>query len=87
MIHEKVEDDEEDEAIATALVEQYAQHMEHDSFSHHSGSMLNHHVINRNRAESHEWLYLDYFINISTTIILQKISYTLIIISMNSSSN
>ncbi|XP_052181945.1 uncharacterized protein LOC127794738 [Diospyros lotus] len=61
MIHEEVEDDEEDEAIATALVEQYAQYMDHDFFSHHGGSVLNHRIINRNRAEGHERLYRDYF--------------------------
>ncbi|XP_052185170.1 uncharacterized protein LOC127796809 [Diospyros lotus] len=61
MIHEEIEDDKEDEAIATALVEQYAHHMDHDSFSHHGGSVLNHRVINRNRAEGHERLYRDYF--------------------------
>ncbi|XP_052172117.1 uncharacterized protein LOC127788035 [Diospyros lotus] len=61
MIHEEVEDDEEDEAIATTLVEQYPQHMDHNSFSHHGGSVLNHRIINRSRAEGHERLYRDYF--------------------------
>ena len=66
MIHEEVEDDEEDEAIATALVEQYAQHMDHGSFSHHGESILNHRIINRNRAEGHERIYRDYFANSPT---------------------
>ncbi|XP_052189884.1 uncharacterized protein LOC127799701 [Diospyros lotus] len=61
MIHEEVKDDEDDAAITTFLVEQYAQHMDHDFFSHHGGSVLNHRVINRNRAEGHERLYRDYF--------------------------
>ncbi|XP_052193783.1 uncharacterized protein LOC127802130 [Diospyros lotus] len=61
MIHEEVEDDEEDEAIVTALVKQYAQHMDHDSFSHPDGFMLNHRVINRNKTEGYDRLYHDYF--------------------------
>lgn len=35
--------------------------MDHGSFSHHGGSMLNHRVINRNRVEGHERFYRDYF--------------------------
>ncbi|XP_052197217.1 uncharacterized protein LOC127804398 [Diospyros lotus] len=40
--------------------------MDCDSFSHHGGSVLNHRVINRNRAEGHERLYRDYFVDSPT---------------------
>ncbi|XP_052172115.1 uncharacterized protein LOC127788034 [Diospyros lotus] len=35
--------------------------MDRDSFSHHGGSVLNHRVINLNKAEGHERLYRDYY--------------------------
>ena len=60
MIHEELENE---EAIATALVEYYFQSTNHDSVLHCSGSVMNHRVINSNRVEGHERLYRDYFIN------------------------
>ncbi|XP_052181866.1 uncharacterized protein LOC127794658 [Diospyros lotus] len=61
MIHEEVQDNEEEEAIVTALVEHHIQSGDHDSVSRYRGSVMNRCVINCNRVEGHERLYRDYF--------------------------
>lgn len=61
LLHEEEEEDDERMAFATSVLENHLRRRNRNTISRHRGSVMNHRVIDRNRAEGHDRLYRDYF--------------------------